>query len=427
MKKLLLTLALALGLCSAAPAIAQEPAANEGIQFLDNAPWAEVVERATKENKLIFIDCYTVWCGPCKGLARDIFPQKALGDFFNPRFICVKYDMEKGDGKMLHDRYKEHILGFPTMLFIDKDGKVVQQLAGYQEADVIINAAKKVASGKDLFTLKKQYAEGQRDVPFLKDYIESLNAAFMKDDAAAVAKEFIATMDPKQLEDPDVWSAFGQYVTDVDSPAFEYLAMNAPRLSMKNGMDRYKTNFQLSIATNGALREIFDIDIDKEGNIKPLSTDTVKAERLIGYQKKFDNGTADGSRAKLYIHKALLAGDIADAWSVIKTMRKIDHSAFYPNQINDYVSYMLPLTKDKKVLKEYLAVLEPAIDNSKSKSMAYDLYKTIADIQTRLGNKKEAARRMEQFKVAEEENMAMFRKMFGVDKDDNEAKKEETK
>ena len=427
MKKLLLTLALTLGLCSTAPAFAQQPAANEGIQFLDNAPWAEVVELATKENKLIFIDCYTVWCGPCKGLARDIFPQKALGDFFNPRFICVKYDMEKGDGKMLYDRYKENILGFPTMLFIDKDGKVVQQLAGYQEADVIIGAAKKVASGKDLFTLKKQYAEGKRDIPFLRDYVESLNAAFMKQDAENVAKEFIATMDPKQLEDPDVWAAFGQYVADVDAPAFEYLAMNAPRLSMKNGMDRYKTNFQMTIATNGALRDIFDIDIDKEGNIKPLSTDTAKAERIIGYQKKFDNGTADGNRAKLYVHKALLRGDIADAWAVIKTMHKVNHSSFYPGQINEYVRYMLPLTSDKKVLKEYLAVLEPAIDNSKSKSLSYDLYRTIADIQTRLGNKKEAARRMEQYRVAEEESMAQFRKMFGIDKEEKDAKKEEKK
>jgi len=73
----------------------------QGIVFHDNTPWADIVKMAEEQDKLIFIDCYTTWCGPCKVLAREVFPQQKVGDFFNPNFICVKYDMEKGDGKML--------------------------------------------------------------------------------------------------------------------------------------------------------------------------------------------------------------------------------------------------------------------------------------------------------------------------------------
>lgn len=85
---------------------------GQGIVFMDNKPWDEVLQEAKKQNRLIFMDCYTVWCGPCKGLSQDIFPQKQVGDFFNAHFVNVKYDMEKGDGKMLREKYKEYIIGF---------------------------------------------------------------------------------------------------------------------------------------------------------------------------------------------------------------------------------------------------------------------------------------------------------------------------
>ena len=61
---------------------------GQGIEFMDNEPWSKVLQRAKEQNQLIFMDCYTVWCGPCKGLAQDVFPQKQVGDFFNVMGKC---------------------------------------------------------------------------------------------------------------------------------------------------------------------------------------------------------------------------------------------------------------------------------------------------------------------------------------------------
>ena len=61
MKKILL---LSVWLVATIVVYAQE--AGKGIQFLDNEPWEEVVKKAKKQRKLIFVDCYTSWCGPCK-------------------------------------------------------------------------------------------------------------------------------------------------------------------------------------------------------------------------------------------------------------------------------------------------------------------------------------------------------------------------
>ena len=44
---------------------------QEGIIFMENQPWKSVLQKAKEQNRLIFMDCYTVWCGPCKGLSQD--------------------------------------------------------------------------------------------------------------------------------------------------------------------------------------------------------------------------------------------------------------------------------------------------------------------------------------------------------------------
>ena len=57
----------------------------QGIEF-EHGTWAEALAKAQKEDKMIFVDGYAVWCGPCKMLAKNIFPQESVGKFFNENF-----------------------------------------------------------------------------------------------------------------------------------------------------------------------------------------------------------------------------------------------------------------------------------------------------------------------------------------------------
>ena len=66
--------------------------------------WKEAIETAKREGKLVFVDFYTDWCGPCKVMARDVFPQKQVGDFFNAKFVCLKLNAEK-EGRELAKRF----------------------------------------------------------------------------------------------------------------------------------------------------------------------------------------------------------------------------------------------------------------------------------------------------------------------------------
>ena len=43
----------------------------------------EALKKATIENKILFVDCYTDFCGPCKVMAATVFKTDSVADFFN--------------------------------------------------------------------------------------------------------------------------------------------------------------------------------------------------------------------------------------------------------------------------------------------------------------------------------------------------------
>ncbi|CAN5899450.1 hypothetical protein BH11BAC4_BH11BAC4_09510 [soil metagenome] len=108
---------------------------KEGIQFY-RGTWQTAIEKAAKENKLIFLDIYASWCGPCKRLKNNVFSDTKVGGYFNATFINISLDGEKAEGEMLADRYK--VSGYPTLLFLNKHGDVVSQVSGYYDADELI-------------------------------------------------------------------------------------------------------------------------------------------------------------------------------------------------------------------------------------------------------------------------------------------------
>jgi thiol:disulfide interchange protein len=108
---------------------------SQGIKFIE-ADWNKALAEAKKQHKLIFLDAYTTWCGPCKLLKRKTFPDKAAGAYYNENFINVAVDMEKGQGPALLKRYG--VDAFPTLIITDENGNLVTYTKGYMKpADLI--------------------------------------------------------------------------------------------------------------------------------------------------------------------------------------------------------------------------------------------------------------------------------------------------
>ncbi len=115
--------------------------AEPGIKFTE-AAWREVLKQAKAQKKIIFLDAYASWCGPCKMLQKNVFTQKAVGDYYNGRFINVKMDMEKGEGPALAQVYP--LEAYPTLMFIDGNGRVLQKVLGYQSPEDLIAIGRSV-------------------------------------------------------------------------------------------------------------------------------------------------------------------------------------------------------------------------------------------------------------------------------------------
>ncbi len=177
-------------------------AQETGIRFGD-AAWNETLAQAGKENKLVFLDCYTSWCAPCKWMDKNVFVLKDVADFYNAQFVNTKLDMEKGEGIELRKKY--NVQSFPTYLFINAKGEVVHRTGSRMSAEEFLEEGRMAADpDRSLSALVKRYADGQRDVPFLLNYYLALNRSD-RQTAEKVAAEISGKMTDSTLSTPLGW------------------------------------------------------------------------------------------------------------------------------------------------------------------------------------------------------------------------------
>lgn len=101
---------------------------EQGIKF-DNSAFPEIISKADKEYKLVFINAYTYWCNPCKLMAKNIFTLQSVSEYYNQHFINVNINTEKDVGIKLVEKYQ--IKSYPTYLFINGKGELIHRGLGY--------------------------------------------------------------------------------------------------------------------------------------------------------------------------------------------------------------------------------------------------------------------------------------------------------
>jgi len=139
--------------------------AQEAIQFQE-LPFKELVAKAKKDNKIVFIDAYASWCGPCKMMERNVFTKKSVGDYYNSNFVNARFDMEKGEGREIAAKYG--VRSYPTYLFLNGDGELVSQNFGYMEESMFLTMAQDINSPNNKKgSLKERFAKGEKDPEFL--------------------------------------------------------------------------------------------------------------------------------------------------------------------------------------------------------------------------------------------------------------------
>ncbi len=123
------------------PILKKAKSKKNEIEFF-NGSFKEALEKAKKEGKMVFIDSYTSWCGPCKHLKKNILPDESLSKYINENFVALSINIEKGEGPRLKRKYPHYT--FPTLLFINSNGKLKNKFNGLPTygAQELLNFAK---------------------------------------------------------------------------------------------------------------------------------------------------------------------------------------------------------------------------------------------------------------------------------------------
>lgn len=207
--------------------IGEASAQNRSIEFRKDE-WKKILEVARSENKMIFVDCYTSWCGPCKMLSNTVFTNDSVADFYNQHFINVKVDMEKGEGPELAKRYE--VKAFPTLLYVDKAGDLVHCVVGFQPVRKLIQeGGVAMDGGMTLLALQKRYDAGERDPEFVRTYISKLSEAYRPKLQESVATEYINTLTDEQFYTRDCWNIMVYNLQNPLSPLLKKLVKNRAR------------------------------------------------------------------------------------------------------------------------------------------------------------------------------------------------------
>lgn len=246
-KKLILTTALLVGIVSGAAA------QNRSIDFLETKVWKEITEKARKENKLIFIDCYTDWCGPCKMLASNVFTQDKVADFFNENFVNAKFEMEKdADGIAHKDAW--NIKAYPTLVFVDPNtDEVIHSLVGAGNADWLIEGGKVAMDpSNNLNGMNARYDKGDRSPEFILAYLKALKSAYIADKQQAVAMAYLDNLTVDQLATPENWLVIRDNVSDPLSKPLRQVMANRQKFYGIAGLDKQSVDRFLTGSVNNA-------------------------------------------------------------------------------------------------------------------------------------------------------------------------------
>ena len=220
---------LALLLCC----IVGQHAHAQGIKF--ETETYEKTRIAARENKkIIFIDCYTQWCGPCKKLAKTVFTDPQIGDYFNQNFLNLKIDMESNEGETLKKKFK--VFAYPTLLWVNHKGEVLHRYTGYCDRDKLLKLANKSANNKEnLAALETEFKNGNRDYNFLCKYIYTASEARIN--TSKIFEALFSLENGDEIITSDDFNLISRGVESSEHPLFKNLIQNKSVYNQKLGKE----------------------------------------------------------------------------------------------------------------------------------------------------------------------------------------------
>lgn len=207
--------------------------ADNGILF-QHLEWKEAIKKAKAEKKLIFIDFYTQWCGPCKVMADEVFITRAVGDLYNNNFINLKIDAESETGSVIAKKYGVKV--YPTFVFVDPQTEEAAHVStSRQDEDIFLFTGQSALSkDRNSVYLNKLEKEGASDPTFLYNMAYYHSSFYSRETADKYFNKLLAVKG-YDLSNPKVWEYFTRFIKMKNHPLSQELIANRSKYAALYG------------------------------------------------------------------------------------------------------------------------------------------------------------------------------------------------
>ena len=204
--------------------------------------WNDMLARAKAENKLIFVDVYATWCGPCKMLDRFVFTDKQVAKTFNTLFLNYKVDAERGEGRTIAQKYM--VQAYPTALFVDGNGQLIDSWVGSKPAHEFEQEGqrifRKTPAGMTLSLYDASYREGNRQSAFMSMYLRLRRSVGLE--TASLLDDYVKSLPTDSLSTPPITSLLLAHTTTCRGAAFETLFSRRQDIRFRRAVDVILSN-----------------------------------------------------------------------------------------------------------------------------------------------------------------------------------------
>ena len=231
---------------------------SAGIHFETGLNWGHVLTKAKMMNKVIFMDCYTTWCGPCKEMDQSVYSLEKVGKYFNDKFISVKMQMDtsKKDDDAVKQMYadahyiqhKYNIDAFPTFLFFTPDGKILYRSVGAKAPDEFLALAADILKPeRNYYKLLDHFKQGKKD--FNEMSYLARTGLLLHDTATAqqVAEEYISQLKDETLLTKGNIQFLYDFTKSSKDKGFKLFYQHADTINQIMGNDTYSQQFVHSL------------------------------------------------------------------------------------------------------------------------------------------------------------------------------------
>lgn len=361
-------------------------AQETGMHFEHNTTWQNILAKAKAENKYIFLDCFTTWCGPCKMMSAKIFPTAEVGDFYNAKYINVGAQMDTLADKDNEDvkswyetsheiAVKYEVNAYPTYLIFNSNGELVHRFLGSMEADKFIAKGHEVLMPeKQYYTQLHKYQAGEKSPLFLYQLAIMAKDAYDMKNAKAICDDYLVTQ--TDLYTKENLGLIKDFTNSSNDKGFAIM-MKSPE----------KVDAVLGEGTSDNV--VKDIILKEEIAPKIFSKTAVAAPDWISIEKEV--AVKYPLQAKeLTAYSKVLFYTIKKEWNnfapAVSNYMKAYGSKASPMQVNNYAWTIFQNCNDMTCIKNALAWSKQSF----AKNNNHQYIDTYANLLMKAGKKKEA-------------------------------------